>query len=73
MKTRLVYRNVKDVDQDATTRLMNGRANDSMFSRKQIAKRMGFHPSYISDLLNGKRDWSENLAEKFWRATEKAT
>jgi transcriptional regulator with XRE-family HTH domain len=37
-------------------------------SQKTIAKAMGVRDGYLSDLLKGKRNWSDNLRDKFAHA-----
>lgn len=64
----MIYKRDREVDHLATGEKMSWAIKESKNTQLSVALKMRVSPSYLSDLLNGKRNWSEALALKFSKA-----
>lgn len=68
MTTIAAFQNKRLLDQFRTRTNARKSRLESGKAQKDMAKSMGISAAYLSDLEAGRRDWSEELIEKFDKA-----
>lgn len=58
-------------DQKALGRKMRERRDAAGLNAKEVAGRMNIHPTYLSDLERGTRNWNDDLIQRFEKAIER--
>lgn len=68
MQLLCVYLPNRTIDQRATSRAWKAKVDTSGHFQREIASRMNLTDSYFSELLKGKKNWTEALAFKLDKA-----
>lgn len=68
MNEPLVYFRNKFIDSTATGERANAVLFKKRLKKKHVAKWMDMQPSQLSELLSGKRVWTEGIAAQFRKA-----
>ena len=59
------YKTIQVIDHEATGQVWRERRKELKISLREAARRMGLSASFVSDLELGRRNWTEELEQKF--------